>query len=409
MKKAILSVTLFNFLAAGITFLINIILARLFPYEIFGRINLLLSIIAVSIVAIGYGFNNSLVVYYNQNNTSIIDKGLLNYINRAYVFFLIKIIPLFIGAIFLLNIHYDFSKLEILFLIFGSLLPAIYRYIATIFQALGKWSRYNFLNVSFNFLKGVVLIGGGAVFYLILEKSLDYRTYLLLYLIYTFVLLIFGIGFSYPYLSITSDHTKKNDFKRLVLNLGLTELVIALSMRLDNILIENLLGLKQVAIYSAANSLALVFPLITSSIMRVLMREMSKNSSYYLKKILEIQKKYFLVLILVILAVILVSPYLITFLFGPKYIESIPYFQILIVVYIGGIFFTPLESYFYNEKSKLIFLLKVVQLILLVSSSIILIPYIGLYGVAIAVVLTRIFAWIYLTKLSYKYRNIGSN
>jgi PST family polysaccharide transporter len=173
-------------------------------------------------------------------------------------------------------------------------------------------------------------------------------------------------------------------------------------MRTDNILIQYVLDIKQVAIYSAANSLAFAFPLITSSIMKVLMREISKNSELYLKKLLFYQKKYFGLAILAIAFVWIVSPYLIPFMFGEKYIPSILIFQILSIVYIGGIFFTPLESYYYTEDANIILKLRIIQLLLTVVLGVLFMRLISLPGLVIAVVVTRIVAWIYLSVKSYK-------
>ena len=167
-------------------------------------------------------------------------------------------------------------------------------------------------------------------------------------------------------------------------------------MRIDNILIEYSLGIEKVAIYSAANSLAFVFPLFTGSIMKVLMKEISKNSLAYLDKIFFYQKKYFIYLILSIIVVYFLSPYIITLIFGHKYIPSIPIFQILSIVYIGGIFFTPLESYFYTEAPKNIFILKISQFLIILILGIIFVNVFNLKGMAFAIVLSRFFAWGYL-------------
>src|SRR5688572_6644307 len=84
LKKILISVTFFNFLAAGITFLINVLLARIFPYEIFGRINLLLSFSAILVMLFEFGFNNSMVIYYNKHKSRDVDLDLLNFITSNY-------------------------------------------------------------------------------------------------------------------------------------------------------------------------------------------------------------------------------------------------------------------------------------------------------------------------------------
>ncbi|APG65044.1 hypothetical protein LPB136_06585 [Tenacibaculum todarodis] len=403
MKKALISVTFFNFFAAGITFLINIILARLFPIAVFGRINLLLSLSAIFIIFFQFGFNNSMVVFYNKNKQDEADFDLLNYITKRYRNFLCFSIPILVLLFIVIDKYYQFSFWEILFLLSSTLFIAIYRFFSTYYQALGKWNKYNFLNVAINVLKGAVLVLGAIIMIYLFKNELNYEMYLKLYVLYGILLLFIGIIASHKIIGFKNKKTYNNkEFNGVLMSLGFTNIVIALTMRLDNVIIENFVGVEAVAIYSAANTLALIFPLITGSIMRVLMKEISRDSNYYLTKILKFQKKYFLHLIVLIGLIILVSPYLIELFFGERFRDSIRIFQILITVYVGGIFFTPLEAYFYNEQPKRIFTVKLIQFLLFFVMAIIMVQYYSIIGVALAVVFCRLIIWSYLYFLSRK-------
>jgi len=403
MKKAIILVTLFNFLGAGVTFGINIILARVFPYEIFGRINLLFSYNAILIILFMFGFCNSMVVFYNKNKTAELDKSLLNSITNWYLKYLIYVFPLFCLIVYGLYYYYKFSLLEMMFLLTSTLFSAIYTFFASYYQALGKWNKYNFMNISFNILKGIIVVLGALMLTFLFKVHLSYELFLKLYIIYAFILLVFGVFCSFSIIGFKSDSKYSvKDFKKLVLPIGFANIIIGLSMRLDNIIIERFLGDKQVAIYAAANTLALVFPLITGSIMGVLMKEISKDSLFYLKKIIDFQKRYFIYLLGVIVLVVLLSPYLIRLFFGIKYINSIPIFQLLIVTYIASVFFTPIESYFYNEDAKMVFVVKLLQLIIFVGFSLVLVQKFALQGVAASVFITRVGAWILFYVLARK-------
>uniref|UniRef100_UPI00321748E5 lipopolysaccharide biosynthesis protein n=1 Tax=uncultured Draconibacterium sp. TaxID=1573823 RepID=UPI00321748E5 len=403
MKKALISVTFFNILGAGLGFIINVLIARIFPVEVFGRINLLLSISTISMTIFEFGYFNSLVIFYNKQKIKEYDQDLLNLITRKYFLFLLKIIPLYGLILFFIDKYYSFSFWEFVFLISSALFLVLYRFFTTYYQALGRWSKYNLLNISYSLLKGGILLIGGAIAVYILKCTPEYELYLKLYILYAISLLIFGFISSYNQIGIQySNNYDDKLLKKTILSIGITNIIIALSMRLDNVIIEYFLGAQEVGVYAAANTLALAFPLITGSIMRVFMREASNDSINFLNKILKFQKKYFIHLLGFIIVVILLSPHLIEFLFGEKYINSIPIFQILIVAYIGGVFFTPLESFFYNENSNLILRLKFIQLILFLIGSVCLIKVFSLVGVALTVVLTRVFAWIFLSINSYK-------
>ncbi len=345
-----------------------------------------------------------MVIFYNRHNkTEAIDNELLNYVTRVYFRFFLYVLPIFGVILALLHYYYTLNLAEIAFLVASTSLPAFYRFFTTYYQALGKWAKYNLLNVLYNLLKGLVLLFGGGMLIMVLNFEASYNLYLLLFILYAFVLLFVGVVASYKL--IGTKYTRDFEslgFYKIVWPLGLSNVIIAFAMRADNILIEYTLGLKAVAVYSAANSLALVFPLVTGSIMRVFMKEVSKNSDYYLGKILDFQKRYFFPLILFVVLTVYLSPFIIDILYGGKYDASVQVFQILIIAYIGGIFFTPIESYFYNEDSKLILYVKAIQLVTFILFSIILMKFFSLYGIAFAVLITRIGAWFYFSYLARK-------
>ena len=116
-----------------------------------------------------------------------------------------------------------------------------------------------------------------------------------------------------------------------------------------------------------------------------------------MRNIVSKQKKYcFIILVLFVFAFLLVKPVFLL-LYGERYIDSILVFQILLDPYIGGVFFTPLESDFYGQEPKRIRNLKFFQMSIIVIFIFLLIFKLGLIGVAIAIAISRIFGWIYLS------------
>jgi len=136
--------------------------------------------------------------------------------------------------------------------------------------------------------------------------------------------------------------------------------------------------------------------------MRVLLPESAKEGDSYLIKILDIQKKYFLYVIILIIIIIVLAQYIIPFVLGNKYLHSIPIFQLFIPIYIGGIFFTPLESYFFAKKQITVLIIRVIQILIISIAGYLLISHYNIIGIVIAIIMSRVFAWIYFTVKSYK-------
>jgi len=120
------------------------------------------------------------------------------------------------------------------------------------------------------------------------------------------------------------------------------------------------------------------------------------KQSDFLEKLFQSQKKYIPYLILILVALILISKPLFLILFGEEYIESVNIFRILLIAYIGGIFFTPLESYFYSHHQKIILQIKFLQMLLIIFGVWITSKWFALEAIATVIVLSRILGWVIL-------------
>ncbi|HHQ4902756.1 TPA: oligosaccharide flippase family protein, partial [Aeromonas veronii] len=65
-KKDIYSVIFSNFMAAGLGFVLNIVLARLLDVDEYGRIFLIFSLVTVLYTIFDFGFNSAQVIFYNK-------------------------------------------------------------------------------------------------------------------------------------------------------------------------------------------------------------------------------------------------------------------------------------------------------------------------------------------------------
>lgn len=402
MRKAILSVSLFNAISAGLAFCINIFLARYLSVELYGKINLLLSFTLIINTISDLGFSNTNVIFNNKLKTSFSKNELL----LATTYFFKKNLPIVVSVglilILIFGILFDLTSLEILFLFVQGLLITFFRFLLSFHQAFGNWTRFNFLNLSLNVFK-ILFIGGSFYIplFINLETILSYNVILIFLIISCIISFIISFIFSWKYISLKSPYVIMpklvREFKKIWHPLIGINIIIVLAMRSDTLIIQKFLGDKYLGIYSVANSLALVFPLITNSIMQVLLKENSNKGSSFLKRILDLQKKYFIFILAILILLEFLSYYIISVLFGEEFKISVIYFQVLIVAHVGGLIFTPLESYFYSKNTKFIFYFKGIQLMIILILSITFIEILGLLSVALAVLVSRICGWIILS------------
>lgn len=406
MKKTIFTVIFSNFLGAGISFLLNIILARLLSVEDFGRLSLIFTLVIICFSIVEFSFSNANVIFYNKFKKiekNKIDKNLISYLNNMFIKYIIFTSPIIVIILFFLEIHYDLTNLEVLVLSVNYLMFLIFRYILSLHQAIGDWKRYNIFNVLNNLLKSFSILLLLLISYYLLDYSL-YSTSLIGYLIFPFLLIITSIFFSKEIIVFRKsiDTYDFNIYKKIILPLGISNIFIIIASRADILIIEHLLGSEKLGIYAVANTLALAFPLITSALRNVFIRETTNGGVDFLNKILYNQIKFLPLVIITYILIFISSHFILTFAFGEKYIDSVDIFNILVIAYIGGIVFTPLESYFYSNHQKTIFILKFLQMIIVVILCYILIPLFELYGAAWSIVISRVFGWIYILALTLK-------
>lgn len=407
MRKAILSVSFFNVISAGLAFIINIFLARYLSVETYGRINLLLSFTLIINTICDLGLSNANVIFNNKLKDESDNHKLL----VVVVFFFKKYLAIiFVTGILLIlafSIWFKLSLIEIGFLFFQGFIITFFRFLLSFHQAFGNWTKFNLLNLSLNIFK-IVLLGLCFIIPVIFkaQEILTYNSILILLSLACFISFCLSIVYAFKYFSVRTplkiEINLSREFKNIWFPLIGINIIIVLAMRSDTLIIQYYLGDNSLGIYSAANSLSMVFPLITNSIMQVLLKETSNKGVFYLRRIMELQKKYFLFIALVLVIIELVSYYLIPFVFGQQYQQSIIFFQILILAQLGGLIFTPMESYFYSKNTKFIFYLKGLQLLIIVTFSILFINKWGLISVALAVLMSRLIGWAILTLKSTK-------
>jgi len=284
----------------------------------------------------------------------------------------------------------------------------LYRYFVALHQAQGNWRIYNRLNVLNNLAKSIVLV---LCFFIIGNWLDNYDKFLFGYAIFPVIVLIISLYYSVKLLksiSLKNPSRYLKLFKNILFPLGISNIFIVISMRADNLIIEKYLGSKELGIYATANILALMFPLITAALRNVFLHESSSQNTDFLKNILFYQKKYLLLILGILITTILISKPMFWILYGDRYMDAVPIFQILLIAYVGGIFFTPLESYFYSHSPNKIRNLKFIQMLIIVFSILILIKPFRLYGVASAILISRVYGWVYLNYQTHVVKSFKS-
>jgi O-antigen/teichoic acid export membrane protein len=402
LQRIFFTVTAANFIAAGFGFLTTLIPARLLDVSTFGRFSFILSLVTILSCLADFGFSPTVVVYYNRHREKL-GITALGKVNRLFFQFLLCVSVLSIPLIVLIGLFYHLDSREVLVVVCAVLLYVVIRYCSSIHQATGDWNRYNAITIITSVTR-MLIMAGSAWAALVVTSIVGYGLLLAGFLIQS---IVNGIGtwmFSRPF--HVSDTTvsleERRDIFKTLLPLGMSTVVIVVCMRFDSMIIQKVLGAHELGIYSAANTLAFAFPVLTGSLMNVLLRESSKLSDTFLPRLIATQKRYLPLLLLAFAVAMICSGPLLTLLFGTRYSEAIPIFRVLLIPYMGGIFFTPLESYFYAKEPRTILWLKTGQMAVIVGGSLLLIDEFRLYGVATAIALSRILGWIWISTKSYR-------
>jgi O-antigen/teichoic acid export membrane protein len=402
LKKTIISVITSNVFAAGIGFLLNILLARILSIEEFGRINLIFTLIIMLFSIFEFNFSNTTVIFYNKLKKRFYndENKLLYYTNYLFLKYISYTSVLAIIIIFIIKYYYSLSTLEISVISLNFIMFLLYRYIINLYQAVGEWRKFNFYNILHNFIKSISIVLSILIFSIYFSFYSNYISTLIGSLIFPIIFFIFIISKSKNLLKVKNLTSNRNKyltiFKKIIIPLGISNIFIVITMRADVLIIEKFLGSEALGIFAAANIFALVFPLITSALRNVYLKESASKDKLFLKNILLNQRKFFPFIILIFIISISISEYLFDFIYGEKYKDSIILFNLLLIAYIGGTFFTPLESYFYSHYPKDILYLKLYQMFIVLIFEYLLIQYYELIGIAIAIILSRAFGWIYI-------------
>jgi O-antigen/teichoic acid export membrane protein len=183
-------------------------------------------------------------------------------------------------------------------------------------------------------------------------------------------------------------------------------MVVMVYMRIDQVMIGEMLGERQVGIYSAAVRLVemwyIVPAILASSIFPALYRLKSDNPERYLQRVQQYFDFMVIVPVVAGILVVMIAGQLVTLLYGSEYQGAVPVLQIYIWSSVFGFLIVATSSYLIaeNRTGFLLFRYTLGMLINLVLNWL-LIPVYGIQGSAYATLIAYVFA-AYLSGCLYR-------
>lgn len=383
-------------------FLINVILGRSFEKEWFAIFSL--SVLALGTIAemSDLGLNGSLlrfIPFYKQSNQQEKLKQVVKTIWRWRIWLSIILTAGGIAASYPIA-KYIFNQPQInnylAFSFLGIGGVVLLGFISTYLQA----NQQFFKNSLIQSLKGILRLILTLI--LVLKGFNDIYVFLFIYISIPWMLLIFYrrvLPRGLDKIQIEAEVKEKLHSQMANFSFWLTvwSLSAILASRIDQVMLSNLLGLEKVAVYTIAFQFIYLYSMASQSITSVLMPKF--NSLRSKDEIIALTKKLIKWLVpatIILFLIIPPSKYLITYVFGNKYADSMPIYLILSYSMAVNLFNIPLSLIITTfNKTKLIAISGFIQLVINIGLNIMLIPKFGVMGAGFTFALGIVFSLVY--------------
>ena len=404
--KKVLVVLSGNLISAGLSFILMYGAAKVLTPDYFGRFSLLFTVLAVSEVMLNMGAASALIGYVNRVSKISPDIRRLNLSSFSLIITLslgfFSVLSAFIVAEFV-----SLSLYELFLIVILGISLSLYSNFVAIAQSKQQWGLQNALIILNSFARvSFVLAAYVYATYMSFDEERVFESILDSLYAYSTLLLLLGLPALWKQHlgSFTFSIIEARNSLSYMVPIAISNVVIILFMRADGLLIVYFLGVGEFAKYSAVNILGMAIPLITRSLMNVSFSIASAKKSSYIETIWMRQLKLLPVIVLISFVLLLSSTFVIDLLYGDKYAGTELVFFILSIGYLWGIYFVPLESYFYVNNPHRILLYKSSGLVSLCIMSSILIPHMGISGAAVAVLFAKIVSWGFIMSDVRKHR-----
>ncbi len=392
-----------NVVAQGLGFLAIVLITRELGPSQYGIFSLLLAIFTISVQISDFGISTSYVKYTSEHlaerreifTTVLLAKFLL----AVFVMIFLSAASERISDFFFESDRYGgLISLVSAAVVFHSIFAAVVAHS----QAIQNFRAYSMLKIAHNALKLVAIVAISSVF----SNDLYLDFFLIAYSYAVVLLLVLLLYKNFGYIGGFDPKHLVHIYK-LGFWIFLSSIATMIIMRLDIMMLQKMSSSIEVGYYSAALNLAMIFPLITASLVTTLLPKMDSflkqhDIRTYVYRILS--KAKYAVGVLIVLEIS--SFFLIELIFGSGYHGSVAVFQILLVAFIFGVIVNPISLVMLSiEKAYLLTLLNWIQLPLNYVGNLILIPLLQAEGAAMSTVILRIFGGAYIIIYLLKVRD----
>jgi len=192
----------------------------------------------------------------------------------------------------------------------------------------------------------------------------------------------------------------------------LSAIAVSVYMRIDQIMIKNMLGNKETGLYSAAVRIVEIWyfipALITQSIFPAIVTAKKTSEEVYLDIIKKLYSFMFFTALGIVLLVLIFSKLIILVLFGIHFLAAAEPLKIMIFLIVFSFWGVPTSMWGISENLQRIGLERtVITAILVVLFNFIFIPKYGLYGAAFGTILSQFIPGIVLNLLDRRTRKIA--
>jgi O-antigen/teichoic acid export membrane protein len=395
MFKTFLGVSIFNISAAVLGLFLNITYAKTLTIVDYGNLYFLLSLLYIINYVIDGGISQSIVVFSSKGHSKNRHEY-IQFVFKRYYKYLIVSFVLSILASSIILYYYNLLTFQNFILLFVcGIMTSLAKILISFFQGEKQWLKFNISNISLNFFKIVPLL---IIIFLSDKIGISDITWILIFSSLSQFILVLSFIFwkdksSKNLVSKYDSYNLKKSFSNHFYSLIGITFITVIASRVDILITKQFLSNEELGLYSMGSSLALIFPIITNSLMQVLL-----SFSKELDKV-DILKSNFLIKLIGISVIIIllftVAPTFLDWLFSSRYNDSIKFFQFLSIIHVIGLIFTPLETVYLVKKPKLICFLKFFQLLILIITPIFM--NVSLWTILLGVLFSRLAAWLFLT------------
>lgn len=409
--KNTLSLSLSQAAIKVINFIFIVFLARLIGVQDFGKYSFVMVLFGMLSLLANFGFD-TLIIRDVARNNSLSSKYLWNSLLVKFLNALIVliVISLLFGFTDVLNDYIKRSCLAVscLILFFNCGTQTLW----SLADAYEKMQYHSVLNIFYNFFKAaiglwLVIYGYGLI-------ALFFGLFLIEVLTFMLTFLVISKALKLPRFEISYGGVR--DLIRKSWPFAILGVLGLIYFRIDVLILSWLKDDMVVGWYNAAYGLIVGLMFVPDSLVSALFPVMSKyheNSEQSLKLVYQKSIKCLFIIGIPITAggIILSSP-IILLLYGQRYAESIPAFQILSCAILFIFVNAPLGRLLFSmNKQKEVLLLSLITVSSNVLLNIIMIPTLSFIGSSIATVLSEIISlWIFfslLNKASFKINITG--